>query len=119
MKANSTALLIVGIMVLGVASIGISLTGCSTPGDDRYSNSTKAEPRISEKKFKFNGMVFHHADGDYYTIQSEAGNVYYPLNLEAPYRQDRLRIQVSGESRGYTPDGTARMFYIYDISTVK
>lgn len=101
--------------IVGVAPL---VVGCSSTGEDRYTQGSKESPRLVEKKFRFNGTVVFHRDGGYYTVVSDSGDEYYPINLREPYRKGGLRVQIHGESRGYAMHGKARKIEIYDIKAL-
>ncbi len=106
--------------IIGVSTLVLSamivplLTGCESTGEDRYTQGTKESPRLVEKQFRFKGTVLYHHHGDYYSILADSGDEYYPLNLDPVYRKAGLRLQVHGESRGYSPNGRMRAIDIYD-----
>jgi hypothetical protein len=96
---------------------GSFMTACSTSGSDRSdTHPNKGVERVSEKTYKFKGTVMYHRDGDYYSILSDRGMEYYPLNLKHPYRKSGLRVQIYGETRGYAMNGKMRALDIFEIS---
>lgn len=98
-------------------ALGAGLVGCATNGNDRSSSSSKGEVSQNEKKFRFKGtVVYHRTDGGYYTIASDSGEEYYPLNLDSFYKKSGLRVQVFGESRGYAHGGQMRALQVFDIA---
>lgn len=109
----------VGLITVFSLALGGSFLGCSTPSDDRYSSATKNEVAQNEKKFRFKGTVVHHrSDGGYYTLRSDSGFEYYPLNLDSSYRKSGMRVQVYGEGRGYALGGRMRAIQIFDIARI-
>jgi hypothetical protein len=108
-----------GLAVAGALALvaGTFLTACATGGSDRSSTlSNKNVERVSEKTFKFKGTIVYHRQGDYYSIVSDRGLEYYPLNLKDAYRRSGLRVQVYGETHGYAKGGKMRALEIWEIS---
>jgi hypothetical protein len=98
-------------------ALSAGLAGCATNGEDRSSSSSKNEVTQNEKKFRFKGtVVYHRADGGYYTLASDSGEEYYPLNLDSRYQKSGLRVQVFGEGRGYAHGGQMRAIQVFDIA---
>ncbi|MES2310269.1 MAG: hypothetical protein V4507_15555 [Verrucomicrobiota bacterium] len=99
----------------------ILTVACSTSysDKDRHSQSSKSGIRVQEKTMRFKATVIkHHDNGDvYYTLLSTTGGEYYPTNLEFPYRENGLHLQVYGETEGYARGGKMRAFHIIDISS--
>ena len=110
-------ILIVGVVGL---SIGTLTIGCSTAANDRYPTATKDGARLTEKKVRFKGTVVYHRDhGGYYTIVSDTGEEYYPIDLAVNYRMKGLRVQVYGETKGfYTWAGKGRPLAVYEIGAL-
>lgn len=110
-------LLMLGVMAL---SIGTLTTGCSTAANDRYPTASKDGARLTEKKVRFKGTVVYHRDhGGYYTIVSDTGEEYYPIDLRPNYRLKGLRVQVYGETKGfYTWEGKGRPLAVYEIGAL-
>lgn len=111
-KINS--ILHIGMLALLVGT-ATGLVGCANTGEDRYTQGSKQTPRLAENKFRFNGTILYHRQGDYYTIVAGSGYEYYPLNLPEHYRKSGLLVQVYGESRGYALNGSARAIEVFDI----
>lgn len=99
------------------ALLGVTLIGCATSGDDRSSSASKNEVTQNEKKFRFRGtVVYHRAEGGYYSLVSNSGEEYYPLNLDSRYQKSGLRVQVFAEGRGYARGGQMRAIQVFDIA---
>lgn len=105
--------LLIGTAALTLLAAG--LVACASSGDDRYSSASKSEVTQNEKKFRFNGVVVYHRSSGDYTLVSDSGEEYYPINLDPYYRKNGLRVQVYGEGRGWAKGGRMRALAIYDI----
>jgi hypothetical protein len=102
---------------LGAVALSLVLAGCAVTASDKYPTPSKANAQLNEKTVKFKGtVVYHHQDGGYYTLVSDNGHEYAPLNLASAYRKGGLRVTVHGETRGYARNGEMRALEIFDIA---
>jgi len=111
------SLVLLAALVLPVAAFS---TGCSGPSTDRYPTATKDGARLAENKVRFKGtIVYHRDDGGYFTIVSDSGEEYLPLDLPPNYRIKGLRVMVYGETRGYfASEGKGRPLDVFEIGAL-